>query len=338
MLPWFQNNQFPLYLAPMAGFTDTVYRQLCKREGADVMVSEFVMSDSVNLEQDCVWETVDFTEDQRPMGIQIFGSSAASITEAARRIQTRVNPDFIDLNFGCPSEKVTCQDAGASLLKDPRKLVAIAAAVVKALPDLHITAKIRLGWDDQNIVAHELAPRLQDAGIQALTIHGRTKVQGYTGEANWDIIQQIADQVDMPIIGNGNIRNSAQVHQIKTNSNVKGVMIGRAALGYPWLFNEIKTHLATGKAPLPPTLKQRWSTIIDYAQLLTSRPMRQNEHNHIMWMRPRLSKLTKDMLGCKQLRYELNKVEHIEDLHPIAEKHIARYAYIEKCIFERLTA
>ena len=338
MLPWFQNDSFPLFLAPMAGFTDTVYRQLCKREGADVMVSEFVMSDSVNLDQANVWETVDFTEDQRPIGIQIFGATAESMSDAARRIVDRLNPDFIDLNFGCPSEKVTCQEAGASLLKNPDRLVAIASAVVKALPESRITAKIRLGWDEQNLVADTLALQLQDVGIQAITIHGRTKVQGYTGEVNWDIICKIAEMVDIPIIGNGNIRDSEQVYRLRTNSNVKGIMIGRAALGYPWIFNKIKTHLATGKTPLPPSLEQRWNTIFDYAQLLSSRPMRKNEQNYIMWMRPRLAKLTKDMLGCKPLRHELNQVVYIEDLHRIAEKHIARYAHVEQRIFERLSA
>ena len=338
MLPWFQNDSFPLYLAPMAGFTDTVYRQLCKREGADVMVSEFVMSDSVNLDQDNVWETVDFTEDQRPIGIQIFGASAESMSEAARRIVDRLNPDFIDLNFGCPSEKVTCQEAGASLLRHPDRLVNIASAVVKALPDSRITAKIRLGWDEQNLVAEALAPRLQDAGIQALTIHGRTKVQGYTGEADWDAISRVAEQVEIPIIGNGSIRNSGQVYRIKTASRIKGIMIGRAALGYPWIFNEIKAHLATGKKPLPPSLEQRWNTIFDYARLLSTRPMRKNEQNYIMWMRPRLAKLTKDMLGCKPLRHQINQVVYLEDLHRIAEKHIARYAHVEQRIFERLSA
>lgn len=228
-------------------------------------------------------------------------------------------------------------EAGASLLKNPNKLVGIAAEVVKSLPDTQVTAKIRLGWDEHSIVAETLAPQLQDIGIQALTIHGRTKVQGYTGEANWNIIQKIASQVDIPIIGNGSIRNSEQVYRIKTESRVRGIMIGRAALGYPWIFNEIKTHLATGKAPLPPSLEQRWKTILDYAQLLSSRPMRRNENNYIMWMRPRLAKLTKDMLGCKQLRFDLNRVEYIEDLHRLAEKHIARYSPIEERIFEQLS-
>lgn len=336
MLPWFQNNQFPLFLAPMAGFTDTVYRQLCKREGADVLVTEFIMSESINRGYDSAWETVAFSEDQRPMGTQIFGSTAESMAEAAVKIEARLNPDFIDLNFGCPSEKVTCQQAGASLLKDPNKLVKIAEAVVRAVPRLHVTAKIRLGWDENSIIAHELAPRLQDVGIRSLTIHGRTKAQGYTGDADWDPIKRIAESVDMPIIGNGNIRTSSQVHEIKTGSDIRAVMIGRAALGYPWLFHEIKTHLETGQKPLPPTLEERWKTLITYAELLAARPTRGNEDNTIGWMRPRLVKLTKEMIGCKQVRFKLNQVQHIEEIRPIADKHIARYQNTENAIFRRL--
>ena len=319
----------------MAGFTDIVYRELCKQEGADVLVTEFVMSDSVLMGHPMVWETIDFTETQRPMGIQIFGYDTNSMVDAAKRIVQHSQPDFIDLNFGCPSDKVTCQMAGASLLKTPDALVRMAETIVSALPDTPITAKIRLGWDADSIVAHTIAPQLQDAGIQALTIHGRTKVQGYSGEADWDSIFEIAENVTMPIVGNGNIRNSSQVYDIMQKSKVSGVMIGRGALGYPWIFREIKEHLKTGKVPPPPTLQQRWDTIIRYANLLASRETRQNDAGSIAWMRTKLIKLTKDMLGCKKLRLELQQVEKLEDLPPIAEHHIQRYANADAAIQKR---
>jgi len=322
----------------MAGFTDIVYRQLCKQEGADVLITEFVMSDSVLLGHEVVWETIEFSEEQRPMGVQIFGYDSNSMAEAAKRIIDRKNPDFIDINFGCPSEKVTCQMAGASLLKAPDQLVQMAAKVVKAIPHTPVTAKIRLGWDENSIVAHQIAPMLEAVGIQALTIHGRTKEQGYSGEADWNAIYEIANAVNMPVVGNGNIRTSAQVYEIMQNSKVSGVMIGRAALGYPWIFRDIKAHLQTGKTPPPPILQDRWHTIINYANLLAQREQRQNSSQSIAWMRTKLVKLTKDMLGCKKLRLELLKVEKLEDLPPIAERHIHRHQRADQAIRQRFLA
>jgi tRNA-dihydrouridine synthase B len=222
MLPWLNHDKFPLYLAPMAGFTDIVYRQLCRREGADVVTSEFVMSDSVLLGNEDVWEVIDFDEDQRPMGIQIFGYDEASMARAANLIVEKLNPNFIDINFGCPSEKVTCQQAGASLLKDPPKLASMAAAVVNSLAGFPVTAKIRIGWDASSIVAYEVALRLRDVGIQALTIHGRTKDQGYSGSADWNVIADVAERVDLPIIGNGDIKTAEQVWKLKHSTAIPG--------------------------------------------------------------------------------------------------------------------
>ncbi|MEQ9824559.1 MAG: tRNA dihydrouridine synthase DusB [Puniceicoccaceae bacterium] len=325
LLPWSETGAFPLYLAPMAGYTDIVYRQLCKEEGADILVSEFVMSDAVILDHPKVWETLDFTEAQRPMGIQIFGYDFSAMAQAAQIIEARSAPDFIDLNFGCPSEKVTCQQAGASLLKEPSRLIQMAQAVVKAVPNTPVTAKIRLGWDAANLVAHDIAKGLEQVGVRALTIHGRTKVQGYSGEADWDHIRSVAESVDLPVIGNGSIQNSAQVYALQHHSRVRGVMIGRAALGYPWIFREIKEHLRTGERPPPPSLELRWQTLLRYANLLAARKMRQHEEGSITWMRSKLLKLTKDMPGCKKLRAEMNHIQKLEDIAPIAERHLERY-------------
>ncbi len=318
MLPWLQNNQFPLYLAPMARYTDTVYRQLCKREGADVVVTEFVMAESVLADEPQVWENLHYTEDQRPIGMQIFGSNPKTMAEAAQLLEHRLKPDFIDLNFGCPAEKVTCQDAGASLLKNPSKLIDIVESVVDAVPGTPVTAKIRLGWDDQNIVAMDIARELQNCRVGALTIHGRTKVQGYSGEGRWEIIREIAERVELPIIGNGNVKNSRMVKDIRDNTAIAGVMIGRAALGYPWIFNEIKQHLETGTQPPPPDIETRWNTIVAYAELLSARPARQHHTEQIKWMRPRLIKLTKDMRGSKKLRHDLQNITYLHQLREVA--------------------
>ena len=336
MLPWFEQPDLPLYLAPMAGFTDTVYRQLCKQEGADVLVSEFVLADSLVRGTPEAWEEVAFTGDQRPFGTQIFGSSPKVMAEATVQLSRKLRPDFIDLNFGCPSDKVTCKDAGSSLLRNPSKLARVATQVVQAgkQEGLPVTAKIRIGWDGQSIVALEVARRLEDAGVEAVAIHGRTKEQGYRGQANWDIIQEVAEALTIPVIGNGNVNSAEQVSSIIRNSAIRGVMIGRAALGYPWIFREIKATLRTGIPPQPPTLEERWQTILAYARLLLARPGRDRKQGDIRWMRPRLIKLTKEMTGCKRVRGGLQEVTTLKELQALARQHLHRYRQADQAIRE----
>ncbi|MEM7672502.1 MAG: tRNA-dihydrouridine synthase family protein [Verrucomicrobiota bacterium] len=331
-LPWFNDNAFPLYLAPMAGFTDTVFRQLCRQEGADVVISEFVLADSLIYGNEAVWETVDFSENQRPMGIQIFGSSPEIMAEAARRLVDRHRPDFIDLNFGCPSDKVTCRDAGSSLLRNPKKLESVARGVVQALPDLPVTGKIRLGWDHESIVALDVSRRLEDSGIQAVAIHGRTKEQGYTGNAEWDPIFEVAEHLTIPVICNGDISSARDIAYIRENSKVRGAMIGRAALGYPWLFREIKHVLTHGSQPPALTLADRWNTILNFAEMMSARPARQKFAGSLRWMRPKLAKLTKDMTACKKARGGLAQVITMDDLKQLAVDHTTRYTEADAAI------
>lgn len=325
MLPWFENDRFPLYLAPMARFTDVVFRKFCKEQGADVMVTEFVQADALVRDDPRIWETVDFTEDQRPMGVQIFGSNPKSMGEAARLLTDRVQPDFIDINFGCPADRVTCMDAGSSMLRNPRKLGKVTAAVIQAVPETPVTVKIRTGWDDDTIVAKEVGNIVQSEGAQALAIHGRTKVQGYSGEANWPIIAEVAATLKIPVIGNGNIRSAADVVRIRETTSCAGLMIGRAALGYPWIFRDIKHYLAHGTIPDPPSIAERWATIIDYTRSIMDRPFRQQRHDSLSWMRPKFIALTKGMEGSRRIRGDLTTVNQIEDLERIAARHIEQY-------------
>jgi nifR3 family TIM-barrel protein len=325
MLPWFQNGQFPLYLAPMARFTDIVFRQLCKDQGADVMVTEFVQADAIARGDPRLWETVDFTEEQRPMGVQIFGSNPASMGAAARILTDRLRPDFIDINFGCPADRVICMDAGSSMLRNPAKLGAVTAAVVKAVPETPVTVKIRTGWDDDTIVAREVGHIVESEGAQTLTIHGRTKVQGYSGEANWPVIAEVAEELSIPVIGNGNICSAADVIRIREQTGCAGLMIGRAALGYPWIFRDIKHYLAHGVVPEPPTIAERWETILDYTRKIMARPFREQRHSDLRWMRPKIIALTKEMAGSRKIRGALGTVNQIEDLERIANEHIALF-------------
>ena len=325
MLSWISDNQFPLYLAPMARFTDTVFRQLCKEQGADVMVTEFVQADAIIRGDDRLWETVDFTENQRPMGVQIFGSNPESMAKAAKLIYQRIHPDFIDINFGCPADRVICMDAGSSLLRNPQKLALITQKVVDAVPEIPVTVKIRIGWDETSINAVEIGHIAEEVGAKALTIHGRTKVQGYQGDANWAVIAKVAESIKIPVIGNGSINSASDVLRIKNNTNCAGIMIGRAALGYPWIFRDIKYCLEHGTLPKPPSIKERWTTIIDFTENIMARKYQKNRHKDIKWMRPKIIALTKEMPGSRKIRTELGKVDHIEDLKQLAELHISHY-------------
>jgi len=308
----------------MARYTDRPFRALCKRCGADVMVSEFVQADSLIHGGPRAWRTVDFSEDQRPMGVQIFGSSATSMARAARLLVERVAPDFIDLNFGCPAAKVTCKNGGSSLLKDPPALAAIVREVVAAVPETPVCAKIRIGWDAANVVAVDVARRVEDAGAAGLAIHGRTKEQGYRGEADWEVIAAAVRAVDMPVIGNGGIGRETDLPALRRETGVRGFMIGRAALGYPWLFAEIKARLAGQAGPSALTPEARWECLLAYAGDLVA--YYEERQGNLRGLRAKLKALTREMPGGKHLRVALDRVETLEDLRVLREGSLAASA------------
>lgn len=332
MLPWFQNNAFPLYLAPMAGFTDVVFRQLCKEQGADVMVTEFVMANKFldPRGREIAWETVDFSPEQRPMGVQIFGSDPQKMGQAAGIIVERMQPDFIDINFGCPAPKVVDNCAGSSLLLDPPQLAQVAGGVVTAVAGATpVTAKIRLGWDENRLVAEDVCRRLEDRGIEAVAIHGRTKVQGYRGDADWDRIEAAAEAVSIPVIGNGAVEGlslAEHLGRVRGRGKVAGLMIGRAALGYPWIFREVKTFLETGTLPEPPELEERWELLLRYSRTLMERPANADRWDRLNWMRSRLKAFAKFLPGCRQLRQRLDSVTTYAELSALAEAHLAEHS------------
>jgi nifR3 family TIM-barrel protein len=224
-LPWFAGGHFPLYLAPMAGVSDKIFRQLCKERGADVLVTEFVSAEGVFRRNERTREYLDFDECERPLGVQLFGGNAEHMAEAARHVIEWVRPDFIDLNFGA-REQGGREEWRLALLKDCPALAAVAGAVVKAVAPVPVTAKIRIGWDDNSINAVSVARILEDLGIAAIAVHGRTRGQGYSGAANWDVIGEVAASVSVPVIGNGDITNAADVARRRAETNIAGVMIG----------------------------------------------------------------------------------------------------------------
>lgn len=258
---------------------------------------------------------VEFQESERPLGIQLFGAEPERLAEAARVLIDWVQPDFLDLNFGCPVNKVVAKNGGSSLLKDCPLLARVAAAVVKAAAPLPVSAKIRIGWDERSINATETAKILEDCGISRIAVHGRTKSQGYTGAANWDVIAAVVQTVKIPVIGNGDIRNADDALLRLRESGVAGLMIGRAAMSNPWVFSEIRAAM-TGVAFIHPSNKERWHLILRHCAGEIA--WRGDEHSAMKSMRARLMTYTKGMPGGPRLRERLSRISSHSELEDLA--------------------
>lgn len=247
----------PLLLAPMEDVSDPPFRAVCKENGADLMYTEFISSEGLIRDAIKSRQKLDIFDYERPIGIQIFGGDEEAMALSARIIDA-TNPDLLDINFGCPVKKVVCKGAGAGVLKDIDLMVRLTKAVVDNT-SLPVTVKTRLGWDDNSKNVEEVAERLQDVGIKALTIHGRTRAQMYKGEADWTLIAKIKNnpRIQIPIFGNGDIDSPQKALEYRNRYGVDGIMIGRAAIGYPWIFREIKHYFATGQTLPPPTIEER---------------------------------------------------------------------------------
>jgi tRNA-dihydrouridine synthase B len=252
-----QLPEFPLLLAPMEDVSDPPFRYVCKQYGADLMYTEFISSEGLIRDAIKSRKKLDIFEYERPIGIQIFGGDEEAMALSAKIVDA-TRPDLVDINFGCPVKKVVCKGAGAGVLKDVDLMVRLTKAVISGT-SLPVTVKTRLGWDESMINIMEVAERLQDIGVQALTIHGRTRAQMYKGEANWKHIADVKNnpRIKIPIFGNGDIVSPEKALEYKNRYGVDGIMIGRAAIGYPWIFNEIKHFFETGQHLAKPTLLNR---------------------------------------------------------------------------------
>lgn len=249
--------EYPLLLAPMEDVSDPPFRRLCKMHGADLMYSEFISSEGLIRDAMKSKQKLDIFDYERPVGIQIFGGDEEAMALSAKIVET-VQPDLVDINFGCPVKKVVCKGAGAGVLKDVDLMVRLTKAVIKST-HLPVTVKTRLGWDESSINIDEVAERLQDIGVQALTVHARTRAQMYKGHSDWTHIERIKNnpRITMPIFGNGDIDSPEKALEYKNKFGLDGMMIGRAAIGYPWIFNEIKHYFATGEKLPEPTISDR---------------------------------------------------------------------------------
>lgn len=307
---------FPLLLAPMEDVSDPPFRYVCKKFGADLMFSEFISSEGLIRDAIKSKQKLDFFEYERPFGIQIFGGDEEAMSLSARIIEA-TNPDLVDINFGCPVKKVVCKGAGAAVLKDLPAMVKLTRAVVRSTR-LPVTVKTRLGWDDQSKNIEEVAERLQDEGIGALTIHGRTRAQLYKGEADWTLISRVKNnpRIHIPIFGNGDVDSPEKALVYKNRYGVDGIMIGRAAIGNPWIFNEIKHFVKTGDRLNAPSLEERIEVIREhlYRSVEWKGPVL-----GILEMRRHYSNYLKGIPHIKELRNQLVQKGSLEEIETLLE-------------------
>lgn len=318
-----QLGKFPLLLAPMEDVSDPPFRAVCKEGGADLMYTEFISSEGLIRDAAKSRQKLDIFEYERPVGIQLFGGEISSMVESAR-IAAEVNPDLIDINYGCPVKAVACRGAGAALLQDIPKMVKMTSEIVKST-SLPVTVKTRLGWDDQTKNVVEVAERLQDIGIQALTIHGRTRVQMYKGSADWSLIGKIKENPRMliPVFGNGDIDSPQMALEYKNRYGVDGIMIGRAAIGYPWIFGEVKHYLQHGVRPAPPTMAERVHVTKKHLDFSIRW---KGERVGIFEMRRHYTNYFKNIPDFKPFRARLVVAENQADLLAILDEVLETYA------------
>jgi nifR3 family TIM-barrel protein len=307
-------GNFPLLLAPMEDVSDPPFRLVCKQNGADLMYTEFISSEGLIRAAAKSRKKLDIFEYERPIGIQIFGSLIESMREATE-IASQAKPDLIDINYGCPVKNVACRGAGASLLQDIDKMVAMTKAVVEST-HLPVTVKTRLGWDDTTKNVYEVAERLQDVGIKALTIHGRTRAQMYKGQADWNLIREIKrnPRIQIPIFGNGDVDSVEKAANWRLEYEVDGIMIGRAAIGYPWIFREIKHFFATGEKLAGPTLAERIAVCRTHLEKSIEW---KGEKTGIFEMRRHYANYFKGLPDFKEYRMRLVSLENVDDISSV---------------------
>jgi len=308
---------FSLLLAPMEDVSDPPFRAMCKANGADLMYTEFISSEGLIRDAIKSKQKLDIFDYERPIGIQIFGGDEDAMAMSAKIVEA-VSPDLVDINFGCPVKKVVTKGAGAAVLKDVDMMVRLTKAVVQST-SLPVTVKTRLGWDENKKNVEEVAERLQDAGIKALTIHGRTRAQLYKGEADWSLIARVKEnsRINIPIFGNGDIDSPEKAVEYKNRYGVDGIMIGRAAIGYPWIFNEIRHFMETGEHLAPPAIEQRVDVI------------RQHLHRSIQWkgllpgvneMRRHYTNYLKGLPNIKDYRLKLVTLRSEEEINEVLDE------------------
>jgi tRNA-dihydrouridine synthase B len=317
-----QLPDFPLLLAPMEDVSDPPFRRLCKMHGADLMYSEFISSEGLIRDAIKSRQKLDIFDYERPVGIQIFGGDEEAM-EMSARIVDAVQPDLVDINFGCPVKKVVCKGAGAGVLKDVDLMVRLTKSVIKGT-NLPVTVKTRLGWDESSINIDEVAERLQDVGVQALTVHARTRAQMYKGHSDWTHIERVKNnpRITIPVFGNGDIDSPQKALEYKNKFGLDGMMIGRAAIGYPWIFNEIKHFFKTGEILTPPNINDRVEAARNH--LIWSMDWK-GERLGIVEMRRHYTNYFKGISHFKEFRNKLVTLEEHDALLRVFDNIISEY-------------
>lgn len=312
----------PVLLAPMEDVTDLPFRRLCKGYGADLMYTEFVSADAIIRDVKSSMKKLDIEPAERPVGVQIYGREIEPMVEAAKIVE-QSNPDIIDINFGCPVKKVAGKGAGAGMLRDIPKLVEMTRQIVQAVDHTPVTVKTRLGWDENSKFIVDTAERLQDVGISALTIHGRTRAQMYTGEADWTLIGEVKNnpRMHIPIIGNGDIDSPVKAREMFDRYGVDAIMIGRAAIGKPWIFEEVKHYLQTGELLPEATTRQVADRLL--AQLADTIAWIGDEKKAILHVRRHMALSFKGIPGVKEKRIRLLRAESTDAIRQCLDEIVA---------------
>ncbi|MBA3497377.1 MAG: tRNA dihydrouridine synthase DusB [Gemmatimonadales bacterium] len=313
-LPYVSAHQFPLLLAPMAGVSEPPFRQVCRRMGADVVLSEFLSSEAIRRRIRSTLEGAEFEEVERPIGIQIYGADPNAMAEAAGLITEHYRPEFIDINFGCPVKKVVQRNGGSGCLRDLDLVSRIVRAVVGAT-HLPVTVKARSGWSDDQRDPVGIALRMQDAGARAFTLHARTRTQMFSGTADWDEIARVAEALAIPVIGNGDVTTADDLVRMRDHTGCAGIMIGRGAFGNPWLFRDGRALLDGRAPPPPPAPAERFRVALEHARLALR--LQGDSRKTVVEFRKHLGWYTRGVAGASALRQRLFQIESIAEAEGI---------------------
>lgn len=319
--PYPTGSDFPMFLAPMAGVSEPPFRRICRRMGADVVLTEFLNSEGIRRRINRVLEGCEFDEVERPIGIQIYGSDVEAMAEATRLVTAHYAPDFIDINFGCPVKKVVSRNGGSGCLRDMDLVETIIRACVAAT-HLPLTVKTRSGWNEETRDPVEIALRMQDAGAKAFTLHARTRSQMFSGKANWDEIARVVEALEIPVIGNGDIEHADDVVRMRDHTGCAGVMVGRGSFGQPWLFREARALLNGEPRPTAATAPERFAIALDHARLALT--LQGDSRRTMMEFRKHFGWYTRGLHGATTLRAALFQVETLVEAEQIFADYLAR--------------
>ncbi len=320
VFPFSVPHAVPLYLAPMAGVSESPFRRLCHAHGADVVITEFLSAEGIRRENPATVSKLRFAAEERPVGVQIFGADPAAMAEAAAFVTDLFQPDFVDINFGCPVKKVVRRNGGSGCLKDLSLVEDIIKAVARAT-HLPVTVKTRSGWSEEQRDPVTIALRMQDAGARVFTLHARTRTQMYSGSANWDEIAQVAEALDIPVLGNGDIKTAADARRMLDHTRADGIMIGRGSYGQPWVFAQARAMIDGVEVPATPGVRERFAIALDHVRMVQG--YEPDRAGAALEFRKHLGWYVKGLPGSAELRARLHQVRDFSEVEGIFEGYLA---------------